>query len=51
MDGRVIAVIEGGTVRALPVRMDHIGRPVFATDASGLKVWEASYLPFGGVHV
>jgi RHS repeat-associated protein len=33
------------------VRTDHIGRPVFATDSSGLKVWEASYLPFGGVHV
>ncbi len=33
------------------VRTDPIGRPVFATNASGAKVWEASYLPFGGVHV
>ncbi len=33
------------------VRTDHIGRPVFATDLAGSKVWEASYLPFGGVHV
>jgi len=31
------------------VRTDHIGRPVFATDGGGAKVWEASYLPFGGV--
>ncbi len=23
---------------------------MFATDASGAKVWEATYLPFGGVH-
>ncbi|WGH78179.1 hypothetical protein [Jannaschia ovalis] len=33
------------------VRTDHIGRPVFATDDGGLVVWEASYLPFCGVHV
>ncbi|MCB2129156.1 MAG: RHS repeat-associated core domain-containing protein [Rhodobacteraceae bacterium] len=25
--------------------------PVFATNDLGMKVWEASYLPFGGVHV
>jgi len=31
------------------VRTDHIGRPVFATDTTGTKVWDASYLPFGGV--
>ena len=37
----------GGVVR----RSDHIGRPVFATDASGVKVWTAAYLPFGGVRV
>jgi RHS repeat-associated protein len=46
---RILAVIEGGAV--YHVRTDHIGRPVLATDGSGLKVWEASYLPFGGVHV
>jgi RHS repeat-associated protein len=28
----------------------HIGRPVFATNATGAKVWTATYLPFGGVH-
>jgi RHS repeat-associated protein len=33
------------------VGTDHIGHPVFATNDLGLKVWEASYLPFGGVHV
>jgi RHS repeat-associated protein len=42
-----IAVIEGGVVSL--VRTDHIGRPVFATNAAGTKVWTASYLPFGGV--
>ena len=43
-----VALIEGGTVYY--VRADHIGRPVFATNASGVKVWEATYTPFGGVH-
>jgi len=33
------------------VRTDHIGRPVFATDSAATKVWEADYLPFGGVRV
>ncbi len=32
------------------MRADHIGRPVFATTASGAKAWEATSLPFGGVH-
>jgi RHS repeat-associated protein len=49
MNGRAFAVVEGGQVYF--VRTDHIGRPVFATNHLGLKVWEASYLPFGGVHV
>jgi RHS repeat-associated protein len=43
-----IAVIEGGVISF--VRADHIGRPVFATNASGVKVWTATYQPFGGVH-
>jgi RHS repeat-associated protein len=42
-----IAVIEGGVVSF--VRADHIGRPVYATNASGVKVWSATYNPFGGV--
>ncbi len=29
--------------------MPERGRPVFATNDLGFKVWEASYLPFGGV--
>ena len=33
------------------VRSDHIGRPVFATNASGVKTWTAAYLPYGGVRV
>ena len=43
-----VAVIEGGVISF--VRADHIGRPVFATNASGAKVWSATYTPFGGVH-
>ena len=46
-DGAAIAVIEGGVVYY--IRSDHIGRPVFATNAAGVQVWSASYLPFGGV--
>jgi RHS repeat-associated protein len=44
-----VAVIEGGVISF--VRADHIGRPVFATNAAGVKVWTATYQPFGGVHV
>ncbi|SFI65544.1 RHS repeat domain-containing protein [Jannaschia pohangensis] len=44
-----MAVVERGEIYL--VRTDHIGRPVFATNTSGLMIWEASYLPFGGVHV
>ena len=50
-DGVPVAVVDGQTDEIFLIRTDHIGRPVFATDANGLKVWEASYLPFGGVHV
>jgi RHS repeat-associated protein len=32
------------------IRADHIGRPVFATNSTGVKVWNATYTPFGGVH-
>ena len=49
MEGRAVAVVEGGQIYY--VRTDHIGRPVFATNDLGVKVWEAIYLPFGGVHV
>ncbi|MBN8631583.1 MAG: hypothetical protein J0L76_12080 [Rhodobacterales bacterium] len=34
-----VAVIEGGVISF--VRADHIGRPVFATNASGAKIWTA----------
>jgi len=47
LEGRAIAVIEGGVTHY--IRTDHIGRPVFATDGAGTKVWEATYLPSGGV--
>ncbi|WP_299695367.1 RHS repeat-associated core domain-containing protein [uncultured Tateyamaria sp.] len=46
-----VAVVDGQTDEIFFVRTDHIGRPVFATDDTGAKVWEASYLSFGGVHV
>ena len=48
MDDRAVGVVEGGSI--FYIRTDHIGRPVFATNDLGLKVWQASYLPFGGVH-
>ena len=47
LDGAPIAVREGGVNYF--VRVDHIGRPVFATNAAGAKVWSLAYLPFGGV--
>jgi len=28
------------------IRTDHIGRPVFAANDVGVKVWQATYLPF-----
>ena len=46
-----VAVVDGQTDEVFLIRTDHIGRPVFAADDNGLKVWEATYLPFGGVHV
>jgi RHS repeat-associated protein len=49
LEGAPVAVIEGGVVYF--IRTDHIGRPAFATDSTGAKLWEVSYLPFGGVHV
>lgn len=49
LDWDPVAVIEGGVVYYVGV--DHIGRPAFATDATGAVVWSASYLPFGEVRV
>lgn len=46
---QIVGVFEDGELYF--VRTDHIGRPIFATDDTGTKVWEASYLPFGGVRV
>lgn len=48
LDRDPIAVIEGGVI--FLVRADPIGRPVFATNSAGVKVWSAVYTPFGGVH-
>ncbi|MBL1437788.1 MAG: RHS repeat protein [Rhodobacteraceae bacterium] len=47
MDGLPVAVVENDVVYY--VRTDHIGRPVFATDSASVKVWEATYYPFGEV--
>ena len=46
-NGTLVGVYENGQMYY--VRTDHIGRPVFATDSTGVVVWEASYLPFGGI--
>ena len=50
-DGVPVAVVDGQTDEVFFVRTAHIGRPVFATDTAAVKVWEATYLPFSGVHV
>ncbi|MEP6019202.1 MAG: hypothetical protein ABJ251_12080 [Paracoccaceae bacterium] len=50
-DGVPVAVVDGQTDEIFLIRTDQIGRPVFATDANGVKIWKASYLPFGGAHV
>jgi RHS repeat-associated protein len=42
-----IAVIEAGVTYF--IRTDHIGRPAYASDDTGAKIWTATYLPFGGV--
>ena len=47
MDGMPVAVVQGGVVYY--IRVDHIGRPAFATDGAANIVWEVNYLPFGGV--
>jgi RHS repeat-associated protein len=47
LDGRPLAVAEGGQTYWL--HWDHILRPVLATDATGMVVWAARYLPFGGI--
>nr|WP_245603010.1 RHS repeat-associated core domain-containing protein [Leisingera methylohalidivorans] len=49
LEGEPVAVVENDQIYY--IRTDHIGRPAFATDSAGVKVWEAYYLPFGGVHV
>ena len=47
LDGLPIGVVESGALYY--VRTDHIGRPIYATDNTGAKIWEVSYLPFGSV--
>ncbi len=47
-EGKPVAVVENDQVYY--VRTDHIGRHVLATDSTGATVWQATYLPFGGVH-
>ncbi|MBS0564979.1 MAG: RHS repeat-associated core domain-containing protein [Proteobacteria bacterium] len=49
LDDRPIAVIEGGVTYL--IRTDFIGRPAFATNMAGTRVWSLAYLPFGGVTV
>lgn len=45
----IVGLFEDGNLYF--VRTDHIGRPSFATDDTGAKVWEASYRPFGEVEI
>lgn len=48
MDGMPIAAVSGGVTYF--IRTDHIGRPVFATDATGAVASSISYKPLGEVH-
>ncbi|MEO4001727.1 RHS repeat-associated core domain-containing protein [Mesorhizobium sp. CAU 1732] len=52
LEERPLAVVDhSGTSPAIyHVHADHLGRPVMLTDDAKAKVWEATYLPFGGVH-
>ena len=50
---RPIAVVDDvdtSSPKTYHVHVDHVHRPVFMTDSTKAKVWEASYLPFGGVN-
>ena len=47
LNGEPLAVIEGGVVNF--VRVDHIGRPVFASNTAATKTWTATYFPFGEI--
>jgi len=49
MNGMPVGVVDGTFDTVSFVRTDHIGRPVFATNQNGTKVWAARYLPFGQV--
>ena len=53
MNGEPVAVVDGQTDEVFFIRKDHIGRPVFATNDSGVKVGEASSAlrAFGGAVV
>jgi RHS repeat-associated protein len=46
---RPVAVLEGTARTRFFTRVDYIGRPIYATNTSGVKQWTAKYLPFGGV--
>lgn len=52
LEERPLAVVDhSGTSPVIyHVHADHLGRPVMMTDDAKTKVWEAIYLPFGGVH-
>jgi len=49
LNGMPVGVVDGTFDTVSFVRTDHIGRPVFATNQNGTKVWAARYLPFGQV--
>lgn len=52
LEERPLAVVDhSGTSPVIyHVHSDHLGRPVVMTDDTKTKVWEANFLPFGGVH-
>lgn len=49
---RPLAVVDtsGGSSTLHMVHVDHLNRPAMMTDATKSQVWNAAFLPFGGVH-
>lgn len=53
LEGRPVAVVADVNTSSpalYQVHVDHLGRPVMITDSTKAIVWQATYLPYGGVY-